>query len=267
MTEPENIVTMQEETLPQKKRVWEVDFLRGILILFVVWDHLMFDFMSLPFSTEFFQTIARFATEYQTSALRTGVHRYFLIGFVGLSGVSCALSRNNWKRGVKMLGFAYGLTLCTILLRALGGGDFVIRFNVLHVIAYGVLMTELLRSLKLSRAVWLLACVVMLFVGEAWLVKPVALPEWLFFLGNSQAANRLSPGDFLPLLPYLGWLFLGALAGEKIYAAKTSVFENRCPKLTRPLEFCGRHSLAIYLGSQVAMYGILYLFTVVWGIF
>ena len=28
---------------PNKRRVWEVDFLRGFLILFVVWDHFMWD--------------------------------------------------------------------------------------------------------------------------------------------------------------------------------------------------------------------------------
>mgnify|MGYP002508968770 CR=1 FL=1 len=29
---------------PKRRRIWEVDFLRGLMILFVVWDHLMWDF-------------------------------------------------------------------------------------------------------------------------------------------------------------------------------------------------------------------------------
>ena len=31
------------EPAVKKTRVWEVDFLRGFLILFVVWDHFMWD--------------------------------------------------------------------------------------------------------------------------------------------------------------------------------------------------------------------------------
>ena len=31
----------------KKQRVWEVDFVRGLMILFVVWDHFMWDVNSI----------------------------------------------------------------------------------------------------------------------------------------------------------------------------------------------------------------------------
>ena len=48
-TDMENVQTLKNK---KAKRVWEVDFLRGFCMLFVIWDHLMFDFGFLfSFST------------------------------------------------------------------------------------------------------------------------------------------------------------------------------------------------------------------------
>ncbi|MBQ8872371.1 MAG: DUF1624 domain-containing protein, partial [Clostridia bacterium] len=43
---------------PTPKRIWEVDFFRGIMILFVVWDHFMWDVAGVAggnYKTAFFQ--------------------------------------------------------------------------------------------------------------------------------------------------------------------------------------------------------------------
>ena len=56
-------------TLERNKRVWELDFLRGLSILLVVWDHAMYDFARVFSSwatgpSDFLRSTYRFAHEY-----------------------------------------------------------------------------------------------------------------------------------------------------------------------------------------------------------
>ena len=99
---------------PNKRRVWEVDFLRGFLILFVVWDHFMWDVVyPYPgnYQTGLFQWLFKLGQSYYSGTLRATVHDTFVSLFVFLSGVSCSFSRNNFRRGVKMVVFAFALTV------------------------------------------------------------------------------------------------------------------------------------------------------------
>ncbi len=260
-TEKTTTERVEFEIQPQKNthRVWEVDFLRGVLILFVVWDHLMFDVGYLfSFGTEFGKALREFARAYETGALRTAMHVYFLIGFVMLSGVSSSFSKNNWVRGLKMLAFAYGLTACSILgAKFFGDGTFTIRFNVLHVIGYSILITEALKQFRTPKTIRCVLALIIVVVGATFLVQPADYYGFFYFMVLSTGAEILSAGDFLPLFPYLGWFLFGALLGEKVYPEKRTVFPTLVSKYTKPFEFCGRHSLAIYFLSQVAAYALL----------
>ena len=67
-------------------------------------------------------------------------------------------------------------------------------------------------------------------------------------------------GDYFPLLPHLGWFMLGVVVGRTVYADR----KTRLPKFpakaapVRFFQFCGRHSLWIYLGHQPLLYGLVW---------
>ena len=134
--------------ISQKKgygnRVWEVALLRGILILFVVFDHVMFDIGAMfadSFSTPLGIRISDWAAGYvfESSAFgrwRSVTHDFFIGSFVILSGVSVSFSKNNALRGLKMSVWAVGLSVAMLFYGEITQDNSVwMNFNVLHVLA------------------------------------------------------------------------------------------------------------------------------------
>ena len=79
-------------------RIWEIDFLRGVAIILMVCYHLLFDLGE-------FVGIQRFLG-WSTDLTKTAwiVAQFFFAGlFVVLSGTSGTLSRNNVRRGLRLL--------------------------------------------------------------------------------------------------------------------------------------------------------------------
>lgn len=147
---PEQIETELDElaATPKRERIWEVDFLRGLMILFVVWDHLMWDFayfgINNGFKTDVFRWLYNFAVDYQNGVLRATTHDAFVTMFVFTSGVSCSFSRSNGKRAIKMIAFACLLTAVTSAVSAIMNANMTMRFNVIHVIALSTLLWTLI---------------------------------------------------------------------------------------------------------------------------
>lgn len=53
----------------KKQRIWEIDFLRGFLILFVIFDHFMWDVNELggSFSSSFGKKLYEWSVSYYTT--------------------------------------------------------------------------------------------------------------------------------------------------------------------------------------------------------
>lgn len=244
------------------KRVWEVDFLRGFCMLFVIWDHLMFDFAFLfSFSTPLGMAIRSFAREYWTSGIRTATHDYFVGAFVVTSGLSCIFSRNDFKKSLKILGAGLIITLVTNALAGEMGRGIIINFGVLHMLGMCGLIWAVLKSFNCPN--WLTAVLAVGCLAVGYYFNAQNLTEfvgsiWLF---NSKQALHWSPGDFWPLLPWLGWFFAGVLAGNLLYKDKKTKLAFVNEKYLCPVTFVGRHSLLFYLLSQVLGIALLYVLT------
>ena len=138
--------------LALKDRVWEVDALRGLLILCVLATHLYYTvdafcingyykidsyaFVNLTDPLHFWFDWGEDGVIYRaflSDKLRETWVRLGVDGFFVLSGLSCIFSRNHWKSCVRLLCAAVFLGLFTKLLAVLTGdeGQF-IRFGVLH---------------------------------------------------------------------------------------------------------------------------------------
>lgn len=218
----------------KQHRIWELDALRGICILLVIGLHLMFD-LQLPLLQQPAMVVFNAAVG---------------IAFVVLSGLSITLGHHPVRRGLQVFGCAMVITLVTWAMAKLGflHPNLIIRFGVLHLLGICMTLWPLFRKLP----TWVLAALGAIILALGYWFKTLTVEiGWLFPLGLMSPG--FSSGDYFPLAPFLGWFFLGAVLGRKIYGKKQSIFAN-FSKFFAFFCFLGRHSLMIYLLHQPILY-------------
>ncbi len=259
----------------KSKRIWEVDFVRGLMILFVVWDHFMWDVADIgthTYKTVLFKWLYGLSTSYYGGALRAVTHDVFVTMFVLTSGVSCSFSRSNGKRALKMCIFAVLFTVLSYAASAMVQTDLTIYFNVIHVIALSVAIYAAIEWIwsKLTKnwqknifgVLYFAVTMTALVVGHCakhmninWMNLIFGTSEW-----RTNILNKLiNGGDYLSFLPDFGWFLVGAFLGKIIYRKRETVFPSVDVRYVSPVTFCGRYSIWIYFGSQIVMYGLIYL--------
>lgn len=268
-----------DTSLAPRKRIWEVDFLRGFMILFVVWDHFMWDVYfgsTNPYQTGLFQWLEKVARSYySTYGLRALTHDTFVSMFVFTSGVSCAFSNSNGKRAIKMICFAMLLSAVTFAASSILGADVTVNFNVIHVIAMSVLIwaglewltSKFKKDWQHNLYGWLMFAIIItvLIVGYQAKVKPWTDENriWFFLAEHSHTVPGFSEfwgGDYLAFFPDFAWFLVGGFLGKYLYKQKTTLFPKFNAKWVSPITFCGKYSIWVYFGTQLFMYGFFYLF-------
>ena len=260
---------------PKRERIWEVDFVRGLMILFVVWDHFMWDVNNVGssnYNTGLFQWLYTLSQSYYRGSLRATTHDTFVTLFVLTSGVSCSFSRNNGKRAIKMCIFAILFSVITFAISEIIHTDLTIYFNVIHVVALSVLLFTAIEWIwsKLTKnwsknifgIFYFALTMTALIVGYCaknmnvhWTTVLFGPSEWR----EGIVRKFMFGGDYLAFLPDFGWFLVGAVLGRALYRERKSIFPSVNPKFVSPVTFCGRHSLWVYFISQIVMYGMIYL--------
>ena len=232
-------------TQPSKpNRIWELDALRGICILFVILFHLLYDLQSL---TEF---------RIVDHPVLFWIMQYGGIVFVLLSGLCVTLGRRSFRRGLLVFGCGTVITLVTCTMAKLGMAheSIIIWFGVLHLLGVCMMVWPLFRKLP----VWLLAVIGIAVICQGHYFNTIRVePHWLFPLGLRYVGFASS--DYFPICPNLGWFLLGAVLGRTLYGKKQTLLP-KFPAEAAPICFfrwCGRSSLWIYLLHQPILYGIL----------
>jgi len=241
----------------EKKRVWELDFLRGVLILLVIFDHFL-SVTSEVFGGQDYGALTAFARAYVVLPARWVVIDFVRILFVLAAGVSTQFSRNNFRRGLEVLGVAGIMTGGTAMLKYTGVTPdlSIMWFGILHALGLYMLLTALLRKLKMPKWGYLAAAAPLIIAGSLFLYFKVPLEtnsavlSVLFY----NARLDLAWTDFYPILPGLGWFLLGYFAGLKLYNEKKSLF----PKLEGAswIKFMGRHTLFFYIVPSALLTGV-----------
>lgn len=249
----ENTQAVETKKDAFSKRIHELDFARGILMVLVIMDHI-FNLLGKYLDSWGAKDVASFFNGYVNWGPRIFIRYICLALFVFLSGISSAFSKNNWKRAGKMLIFWLAIFIFSAMLEAglqfepfkniQGLPSAFISINIIGVIGFSVLLYCPLQGKKWY---WLLVAAIVSFLFHILLVlikdtpygeklQPLAL----FFYPSGRMA------DFMPLVPYMGFFFLGAMFSEFTYCKKQDSYFKRY-NWERPVCFLGRHSLIIYI--------------------
>ncbi len=246
-----------ENALKTNKERWHLlDTLRGICIILVVLYHVLYNL------SEVFGGNYVFFSSYGMNTFRD----CFVSVLIALSGISCSLSKSNFKRGIKTL--LCGLLITAVM--ALFMPDSIIIFGILHFFGVAMLIFALVGKFitKIPAAVGVPLFLLLFFFTKKLMygklglfgLWELGLPEvpqnlLMFILGFDVS---IFSADYYPLMPWIFMFFAGALLGKyfKNGTAPAIFKKNFCP----PLSFIGRHTLIIYLAHQPVIYGAMYLF-------
>ena len=235
-----------------KKRIWELDALRGLALFGMILIHLTYDLVELYD-----------VWELKDRSLFDFSQDWGGVIFLVLSGLCATLGFRPVRRGIQVFGCGLLVSAVTVGMYLLDLADkgIIIYFGVLHCLGVCMLLWPLFRKFP----TWLLAVLGVAMAGIGLYLKEHARTAlvWLMPLGIPYYGFVSS--DYFPLLPNLGYFLIGSVLGRTVYQRKESLLPNvntRNPVL-RFLCWCGRHSLKIYLIHQPVLAGIIGLWVMV----
>ena len=246
----------------KKQRAFELDALRGVAIVMMMFMHFSYD-IRYEFG---FNTFAYLRSAWFWSF----VHPIIIVLFVGLSGICCTFSRNNFKRGGKLLLVALAFTAVTSFITFKIGINCLILFNVLHMLSVSTLVYALIALIEKITKIKPNQLTFILILFGLWVcmtsnnldMYAYESDNMLLYPLGIMVQGQPDVADYMPLIPWMGVFLIGAAAGRVLYKEKKTLFGGAAKTVravTRPLEFMGRHSLIIYLVHQPVIYGVLYL--------
>lgn len=237
-----------------KKRIWELDVLRGLCILGVVAVHLVYDLVDL------YRII-----EWDYPQWFAFIKDWGGVIFLLLSGVCVTLGSHSVRRGLIVFGCGMVITAVTYGMTHMGfHKSMIIYFGVLHCLGVCMLLWSTYKNMPwwglLLHGIVLAA--LGLYIMDLMSARELSTTtQWLMPLGIY--GKGFASSDYFPLLPHLGFFLMGAALGKTLYKNKTSLL----PKVNEKnviiwfFRFCGKHSLWIYLLHQPLLNGICYLIT------
>jgi len=228
-------------------RIWEIDFLRGLAVILMVCYHLLFDLGEFVGIKKFLGWSTNLSTVAWVAA------QYFFAGlFVVLSGTSSTLSRNNLRRGLRLLAVSLLVSAATYIFDASSAVYFgILQCLAVSMLVYGAAFEKARAAVCAAAGAAVIGLAAILpALKEALAIRT----NWLMPFGlHSQSFSAF---DYFPLIPWFGIFLVGAALGKTLYASKRSLLPWRLP--TTFVNFAGRHSLLIYIIHQPVIMGVLY---------
>ncbi|MDD3128785.1 MAG: heparan-alpha-glucosaminide N-acetyltransferase domain-containing protein [Candidatus Izemoplasmatales bacterium] len=267
-----------------KKRIWELDFFRGFAIIMMIFDHLMYDFMTMNSYFSNFTTvnnsIFNFLTEsgvwYWNSELRFFGHIFFVSLFLLISGISYNFSKNNLSRGVKLLIIALLINLITYIIDIFIGGSFIV-FGIIHLYAVSIILIYYIRKLiknifkseSKQETFLLVLSLVIIFIGIVFKFYDV---EYLNKFSFSDLPGIILGvegygfgADYFSVFPYTGIILLGTVLGKQFYKNKVSLVPKIDFSDKNLFMIAGRKSLLIFILHQPILIGIIFIIGYIFG--
>lgn len=220
--------------------------------------------------------------------------------FVFLSGISCAFARNNFQRGVQLLGVATAMSIFLYIGDCMFGTGVEIYIGILHAMAIAIILYSCFNHFfpkwwqtyiaALVLTVFMLTAVYFSRGYDPTFSKNPDGPYYYVNHFNIYVSGSLIGGDlrissapiqnyfmmfigmayggsdsFSPLM-LTAVLFYGAVVGKTIYAKKRSIIKTNFPKgWAKPILFLGRHSLIVYIFHQPFFYVLFAIILLLFG--
>ncbi len=263
---------MKQISLPtiKKQRIWELDFLRAVCVLLMIFDHTLYDIGDIfgeawykAQGGELFYNLWQNAVTYWTSPIREVVQPTVVIIFCTLCGISTAFSKSNFKRGIKVGVCAALISIVTNIL------DMPINFGILHMFTVAILSWCLIDFLcRHDYRKTALAC---LGVGFSIVVINEILmsfyhqDNFIFaqdstwgWIGEFLCPTPFPSMDYQPVFPLVGYMLIGSSVAHVLYPNKKTLL----PHLGKydwytPINFWGKIALPVYVLHQVVIGAIL----------
>ncbi len=266
--------------------MWELDFLRGLAVIAMCFDHFMCDLWLFDswfsnfdeINNAFINKITEFAALYwQSGYARNGgfrfwAHYIFVFLFLFLVGTSCAFSRDNVKRGSQLFIVAFAFTGVSLILRKMGILEDGIIFGILDCIALSILCAAAVDIATKKNKI--LNVYLPLVLGTAIISYGIYSKFWTMsydrVFDSSHMIDyimgfRAYGDDWFGLIPYVGAVLMGMYWGKAVYAGRRSLVPRLDGKWNKPFRFVGRHALLFYLAHQVLISGLVLLIGICLG--
>lgn len=268
-----------------KKRVFELDVLRGIAVLAMIIDHFTLmvyysegygGWASYIFSNfneinnNALNTFLKLCCDFQDSLFRLVGHYIFATLFLALCGISCSFSKSNFKRGFKVLIAGLIVTVVTSIISIVSGEDLYILFGILSTLAVSILLVAVVEKYFNNKWVYLGIGIVLIIWG--FLIKWWDVPRIYSIeeIGPIEMLEiilgyKLFGADCFGLLPCAGVVFVGMFIGKTLYQKRESLIPRLDGKWKKPFTYIGNHALIIYLLHQVISVVIIFLLYLIAG--
>lgn len=243
------------------KRIWEIDFLRGILIIGMVIDHFMF-FLGM-FSTLYPEgslpmwliNTSSFANAYWTNEVKIVIRFIGVTLFFLLTGISSKFSKSNLKRSVICMGFGVLLALIYMAYSFIANTSFFVLFGIITCLGFAMFSYWGIKTLYIKikgddkNWKWWSLGIGVLIALTGFIVNLCVSTDLRFghiFLsmfgqfnpGRFDSTEPLTFGkailtilgfykwgnDWMGIFPFVGFTFLGGFIGEHVYAVRRSIF-------------------------------------------
>lgn len=245
------------------RRFIEIDMLRGIAILLMIIGHIIWDldyFGLVPINSEVYSVFQR-----------TCPPLFFIV--VGMSLIvskkksehKSNKDENTYYKHIVVRGLnIFCLGMCLTIGSLIFSPEKIIFFGVLHCIGLSIVISSIF--LKYRKYVPIFA-ISFISIGMIFMKIHIQNPTVLHLILGQHPADLWSYTlDYFPMLPWFGLVLLGISIGDLLYEGNSRRF--RMPNLSKykPVkifQWCGQHSLGLYLIHQPTIAGILSIYLLI----
>jgi uncharacterized membrane protein len=244
----------------QGQRIFELDFIRGILIFLMCLQHLCWFFYRYLYCgiweaekiTASFLGFGKLTNEilyvypYNLTAMSIAWCLYFL-----MAGISFTFSRKNYKRSAITVGFFLLVYVVAVLCQNFMKYPVVLNFGMFLGYAVYMLIFQLIRRFPLWFHIAISAILLVLAICCQVFEFNFELNPLRWF-GLSQSWNMGYLDEWF-IMPSLFFYALGGVIGRTIYKNKTSKLQQLNKwVIFKPLLWLGKHSMMVYVANIIA---------------
>lgn len=247
-----------------KKRIWELDFIRGGGILIVMSLHFCLAIFAIchfwPYEkTASLMQLGRFFNIYGTPFVKVFVQIGLAILFI-LSGISSTLSKSPLKRFLKLFIASVFVTVISIFYNVFSGLDYFIAYGAIHMYATCALLYLGIRKLNFKWHYTLLLLSFLVWIMFRFILKEDVFPSSALLYSIGMPSSYVGGlGEHFILFNYFFYYMIGIILGNRFYKNQTSLLPNLECGFTRFFQKIGKISGYIYVSHFAIMPLICYM--------